>query len=270
MTSRSGRLIWILATVVVVIGLALVVALAAGSMRKQADTVAPARVVKQLSSVPASVFRQVGVGTAVAAPRKISAPALTAGGKPHILYIGAEYCPYCATERWPLVVALSRFGTFSKLRSTHSSGTDVYPNTPTFSFHGSTYTSRWIAFTGVEIQSNKRQGDSYAPLDKLTAAEEQIFTTYDAPPYTKSAGGIPFVDFGGKFMLEGVTYDPGVLTGKTTEQIATALSDPTTAISAGAIGVANTFTAAICSLTHDQPASVCGDSVIAQIEAGLK
>lgn len=270
MTGRSGRLLWILCTVVVVIGLALVIALARGSMRKQGEQLTPASVVKQLATVPASVFRQVGVGTAAGGPSAINAPALTVGGKPHVVYVGAEYCPYCATERWPVVVALSRFGTFSGLKSTHSSGTDVYPNTPTFSFHGSTYTSRWIAFTGVEIQSNKRQGDSYAPLDKLTTAEEQLVATYDAPPYTKSAGGIPFVDFGGKFILEGVTYDPSVLSGKNTEQIATALSDPTTAISTGVIGVANTLTAAICSLTHNQPAGVCSDPVIAQIEAGLK
>jgi hypothetical protein len=32
-----------------------------------------------------------------------------------MLYIGAEYCPYCAAERWPLVMALSKFGTFSNL-----------------------------------------------------------------------------------------------------------------------------------------------------------
>ena len=38
-------------------------------------------------------------------------PALTSGGKPEILYVGAEYCPYCAAERWAMVVALSRFGT---------------------------------------------------------------------------------------------------------------------------------------------------------------
>ena len=51
-----------------------------------------------------------------------------AAGKPEILYIGAEYCPYCATERWPLAVALSRFGTFTGLRGIHSSATDVYPS----------------------------------------------------------------------------------------------------------------------------------------------
>jgi hypothetical protein len=29
-------------------------------------------------------------------------------GKPEMLYIGAEFCLYCAELRWPLAVALSR------------------------------------------------------------------------------------------------------------------------------------------------------------------
>ena len=33
-----------------------------------------------------------------------------------------------------MVSALSRFGTFTGLTTTHSSTSDVYPNTPTFTF----------------------------------------------------------------------------------------------------------------------------------------
>ena len=51
-------------------------------------------------------------------PASIDAPALTADGKPEVLYVGAEYCPFCAAERWPVVVALSRFGTWSGLSAT--------------------------------------------------------------------------------------------------------------------------------------------------------
>jgi hypothetical protein len=192
-------------------------------------------------------------------------------GKPQVLYVGAEYCPYCATERWPMIVALSRFGTFSGLKTTHSSSTDVYPNTQTFSFHDAKYTSPYLDFTGVEMQSNKQQGDGYAPLDKLTAAQQKIFDTYDNPPYvsSQSSNGIPFIDFGGKYIVDSVTYDPAVLQGKSASDIASALSDPTTKVAQGADGAANTFTAAICSLTHDQPAKVCGDPVIMSIETSL-
>jgi hypothetical protein len=64
---------------------------------------------------------------------------LTAG-KPLVVYIGAEYCPFCAAQRWPLVVALSRFGTFSGLSVTRSASEDVFPDTATLSFHSASYT----------------------------------------------------------------------------------------------------------------------------------
>ena len=46
-----------------------------------------------------------------------------------MLYIGAEFCPYCAAMRWSMAVALSRFGTFTPLHGIHSSSTDVDPST---------------------------------------------------------------------------------------------------------------------------------------------
>jgi hypothetical protein len=43
-----------------------------------------------------------------------------------VVFVGAEYCPYCASERWPLVMALSKFGTFFEgLRGSMSSTTDL-------------------------------------------------------------------------------------------------------------------------------------------------
>jgi hypothetical protein len=258
---RSLRGLWIIGTVVVVVGFALVIALATGSKKTSGARPAPAKVLHQVTAVPAATFATVGRGSAVGGPQAVSAPPLTLDGKPEILYVGAEYCPYCATERWPMVIALSRFGTFTKLKTTHSSSTDVFPNTATFSFHKALFTSKYLAFTGVELTTNQRQGDGYAPLDKLTAAQQNLFMTYTAPPYGTKAGGIPFVDFGGRFLVNGVGYDPSVLSG-----IAGELHDPTTAVSKGAVGVANLITAAICSLTHDQPAPVCTTPVIRGLE----
>src|SRR5690242_5729833 len=270
--ANSNRGFWIVALVVVAVGIALVVAVAlGGSTSSGADAAAPASLVDKVTTVPVSALDQVGAGSAVASPKAITAPPLTENGKPHVLYVGAEYCPYCATERWPMVLALSRFGTFSELKTTHSSSTDVYANTQTFSFHGATYSSPYLSFTGVEMETNKQQGDGYAPLDQLDAQQQQIFDTYDRPPYvsSQSSNGIPFIDFGGKYMIDGVTYDPAVLQGKSAGAIASALHDPTTKIAQGADGVANTFTAAICSLTHDQPAKVCSDPVIQSIKRSL-
>jgi hypothetical protein len=246
----------------VLIGAALVAAVATGgSSGGGGEKPASAALAKQVTSVPASVFSAVGAGTATGAPKSINASALTLDGKPHVLYMGAEYCPYCATERWAMVVALSRFGTFSNLKTTHSSSTDVFPNTQTFSFHGSTYTSRYLAFTGVEMQSNVRSGDGYKTLETPTSAQQQILATYDQVPYIGSNpaanGGIPFIDFAGKYVSSGVTYDPSLLQGKSLDEIASALHDPTSAIAKGAIGAANGLTAAICGITNGQPAAVC-------------
>jgi len=233
---------------------------------------APAELVTKVTTVPSSVFITVAAGANEALPKPISnAPALTANGKPSIYYVGAEYCPYCATERWPMVVALSRFGTFSNLGVTHSSSTDVYPNTQTFSFHDSSYTSNYINFIPVEIKSNVPDGSDYATLDSLTSDESALLNTYDAAPYVaaSSAGGIPFIDFGGKFLINGSTYDPSLLQGKSADDIASALTDPSNSITQGLIGAANTVTATICSLTNDTPSNVCSEPAIQALKTQI-
>lgn len=181
-----------------------------------------------------------------------------------MLYVGAEYCPFCAGERWPMVIALSRFGTFSGLQQTKSASNDVFPNTSTFSFQGATYQSKYLTFQAVELRT--RTGE---PLDQLTAEQQQIFTTYDAAPYTSKPGTIPFVDFGGRYLVNGATYDVGVLSGKTADEIANLVADPNSAAAKAVIGAANTITAAVCDLTRQQPANVCADPVITNIRSQL-
>jgi hypothetical protein len=270
-SGRSGRGVFIIVAVVVVFGTAAILAVALGSKHDPAEKPAPRKVIGTVALVPASTFDAVGRGSAAVDPKPISGPLLRAGGKPQILYVGAEYCPYCATERWPMVVALSRFGTFSGLKVTHSSSTDQFPNTATFSFHGAAYSSRWIDFTGVETATNRQQGDGYAPLDKLTTAQQTTFETYDQPPYvsSESSGGIPFIDFGGRYVITGATYDPGLLQHKSVQDIADAVAQPNTSIDKGVIGAANTMTAAICRLTDDQPAGVCRTPVTQRLEAAM-
>lgn len=258
----------IVVLVIVFIILVKLVSGGSGSTAGSGSSPAPASLVSKVTGLPASLFAQVGAGSATNLPKSISAPALTQAGKPRIVYVGAEYCPYCATERWPMVIALSRFGSFKNLAMTHSSTTDTYPNTQTFSFHGSTYTSQYIAFTGVETSSNVAQGSTYAPLDTPTSEEQSLLSTYDAAPYVaaSSAGSIPFIDFGGKYIISGSTYDPQVLQNKSADQIAAALSDPGSDISKGAIGSANAITAAICKMTGDQPGHICKTPAIQGLE----
>jgi hypothetical protein len=258
---------------VVIVALIVVKVTTNGSSAKsgQVATAASQSVINAVTSVPPTVLDSVGVGTASAVPKAITAPALTADGKPRVLYVGAEYCPYCATERWAMVVALSRFGTFTGLGQTTSSPSDVYPSTATLTFHGASFTSSTISFTGKETESNQAVNGGYAPLDTLSSADQTILNTYDAPPYVSSSdsGSIPFVDIGGKYLISGASYDPGVLKGKTHAQIAAALSDPTSAIAKGADGTANLITAAICKITSNAPAAVCTSSAVTTATATL-
>jgi thiol-disulfide isomerase/thioredoxin len=223
---------------------------------------ANASVVSDLTSVPASTLKTVGKGSALTYNAKpmipITGPALTENGKPEVLYMGAEYCPFCATERWAMAEALSRFGTFSGLKFIHSDSSDVYPSTPTLTFYKSTYTSKYVTFTPVEETTPNKQ-----LLQTPTAAQQALDTKYNAPPYVPAAnaGAIPFVDLGNKFILSGAQYNPQVLQGKSWAQVAAALKDPSNPIAQGADGAANTFTAAICKLTNNLPATACTPTV---------
>lgn len=231
-----------------------------------ASASAPAAVVKTVTSVSAASFEKAGAGETGNAPKAIKAPALTAGGKPKILYVGAEYCPYCAAERWPIAVALSRFGTWKGLGQTTSAGKpEAHPNTATLSFKNATFTSDYLAFTGVEQQD--RAGKA---LQKIGAADDKVLQTYNKPPYVSTANAIPFVDLGGTFVSQGATYVQDPLDGKTPAQIAAGIADPTSKIGKGVLGAANQYTAAICQLTKDEPATVCGSSAVKAAAATLQ
>jgi hypothetical protein len=156
-----------------------------------------------------------------------------------------------------MAVALSKFGTFTGLRLTHSSTTDVYPDTHTLSFYGATYSSPYINFTSVELYSNVPDDGFYTQLQVPTAAEQTLADKYDA------SQSIPFIDFGGKYVISGATYNPSVLQGKSWNQIAGSLSSAGNPIAEGVDGAANTITAAICELTDDQPSSACTPPVVA-------
>jgi len=231
------------------------------------SSAAPASVVKGVTSVAIATLDSIGAGTSNSSPHAITAPSLTENGKPEIFYEGAEYCPFCATERWAMAQALSRFGTFSNLGVTHSSTTDVYPNTQTLSFYGSSYTSQYIAFTPVEVYTNISNGAGYTSLQTPTSAQQSLVNTYDATPYLPSseAQSIPFIDFGGMYLIAGATYSPTVLQGESANDIASSLNNPKSAIAQGVDGAANVITAAICKMTNNQPGTVC-DPTIQKLE----
>ena len=74
-----------------------------------------------------------------------------------VVYVGGEYCPYCAAERWAMVMWLSRFGTFTNLHEIQSSSNDIDANTNTFTFYKSSYTSQYIDLSTNEIEDRAQQ-----------------------------------------------------------------------------------------------------------------
>ena len=231
-------------------------------------------VVSQVTSVPASTLDKIGSGSGQVTGKiqtVTGATPLTANGKPEMLYMGAEYCPYCAAERWAMIVALSRFGTFSGLSTVHSASVngagaaEPFPNTPTWTFANASYTSQYLSFTSVEMQTNIPDSTtgSYTNLQTPTSAQNALLVKYDAPPYVSAAnkGAIPFIYFGGKYVSIGASYDAGVLAGLSWSKIASDLSDPNSTVAKAIGGTANYITAAICKMTGNQPASACTATV---------
>lgn len=226
----------------------------------------PTALHNQVTQVSPSVLAQVGTG-GLDAPFKAT-PAgtklLTSGGKPEFLYVGAEYCPHCAAERWSMVVALSRFGTFDNLRLIKSTTNDTPADVPTFTFYQSKYTSQYLTFTPVEIQD--RAGNN---LETLSTQQNQIFTTYDAAPYSTAAGAIPFLSLGNQYIQVGEGYPSTLIATDTWQSIGNNLSQPNTPEAQNILGNANYLTAAICQMTNNQPASVCSAAPIPSIQQKL-
>jgi len=258
-----------LAVLVIVLAFVLVkVSQGSGSSSSAGRTPLPASVTSQVTGVPAATLDKVGRG-AVPAFTQGKAPfapgsgaPLTSGGKPEMLYIGAEYCPYCAAMRWSMAVALSRFGTLATpLHGIHSSSKDVNPNTATLTFYKTGYHSPYLAFTPVEnLTVNK------TTLQNPTKAQNAVWAKYEPNPQTR---GYPFVAFSNKFVMRGPIYDAAVLQGKTWSQIAAALKHPTSPIAQNVNGAANYITGAICQMTNNQPASVCNSAAVTAVKSGL-
>ncbi|MDA4124556.1 MAG: DUF929 domain-containing protein [Thaumarchaeota archaeon] len=176
------------------------------------------------------------------------------GTKPIVVYIGAEFCPYCAAERWPLIISLMRFGNFSNLHYTLSSGSDVYPNSPTFTFVGSTYTSKYVVFQPYENEDRNRN-----PL-------QSVPSNYSAP-WQAHGAGYPFLNFGNRYISPGSTVS-NTISGENWTQVLRGIA------SGDSFGLqvkksANLMTSLICKLTDSQPSRVCHTYPIATTSSGI-
>jgi hypothetical protein len=246
--------------IVVLVLIGIFIALAnQGSSRASARIGQPAAaaIVRAVTTVSPSVIATVGTGNLPDPYRAISGPALTAHGRPQVLYIGGEFCPFCAADRWSLVNALSRFGTFSHLHYMRSAVDEG--NIATLTFYGSGYSSPYLSFVPIENEDR-----NHHTLQSLTREQQQLLSTL-------GGNGYPFVDIAGQYANDASNAYPGgfdqsVLSGKDWSQIASALSNAHDPITQGVIGNANYLTAAICTVTHHQPARACDTATIRHIE----
>ena len=195
-----------------------------------------------IASPPAGAFNHVG-------------PPLYAGSKSELLFIGAQYCPHCAGQRWAIVKALNQFGAFSNVTSSANDDGTI----PTFDLHNATYSSPYVAFVHRDVEDRAHQ-----PLDTLSSEEQSLFGRYD------SSGGIPLVLVGGYGLL-GDGYDLSLIAGKSfgTVQHALQHGDSSSSFVPAINAEANSITAFICHTDRMRPHSVCDGRIIRQIVSHL-
>lgn len=222
----------------------------ASDISAAAGTPVAASITRKLTSVPLSTIAAAPTSGLANSPQPISDPPLTAGGKPELLFIGAEFCPICATERWAMYVALSKFGTFRPAPGQiHSAVSDM--DIQTVTFYKTTFTSPYLNFTPVETTTNQPSNGYYVTLQNPTAAQTKLWESHTSQSF-------PWLDFGGKMEITSAQYNPDDLEGLSFDEIASRIGNNSTAVGAGVDASAKVLIKTICStLTHNKPADVC-------------
>jgi hypothetical protein len=241
---------------------------------------APSSLVNTVASVPQSVYDAVGVSSPnspvtplqpTATAKDGEAPMWMAtvnngGPEPVVFFYGAEFAPYAAAERWPLVLALSRFGTFKRLGVVQSSTTTAFANISTFTFYDTYYTSKYVILEPVERYSSLNPtGAKYLNLQTPSDRQRKAVANY-----ASSATTFPLLDVANRWVLNGAGFTPSVLMGLSQDQIAGDLSATTSPLTQAVISAANEITASICAVDGQKPGNVCLSRGVLAADAVLK
>lgn len=187
---------------------------------------------------------------------------LDVSGRPEVLFVGTTSCRFCAAESWGLVVALSRFGTFSNLRLSESE-TTAPPVVRSFTFAGARYQSPYLSFASVELSGERPTGGGFAPLERLTAAQRALFRALDPTAV------VPFVDVANRTREVGATVSPRLVAGASWGAVSASLRNPRAASGEAIDAMAEVLSAEICRATGGQPSSVCSGTVVQEYSRRL-
>jgi hypothetical protein len=203
------------------------------------------------SQVAAALYQasQVPYGTSGSAytgyVQNYTGPIFSINGKPILIYVGADYCQFCAVQRWPLVIALERFGNFSNLEYMASTE-DSYA---TFTFSASSYQSPYLVFRPYELQDNAGNTTMTLPSNYTTSFQQAGHSSY------------PFLNFADEYVISGSILSPSILDARNQTQIIFSIQAGTP-FGSQIKQAANLITAIICKTTGDNPSSVCGQASI--------
>ncbi len=229
-----------------------------------AETFSPASgtMLGAVTQVPPALFNAVGVTSPtnpVTAPAATRGPAVWRASSGHsaahpvVFFYGAEFSPYAGAERWPLVMALSRFGTFGQLGQQQSSSTLPFPDLWSFTFWHVSYSSRWVTLAAVErYGAVDPTGARYISLQRPDPAEANAVSSFDSSGTT-----FPLLDIANRYTMLGSTFSPSTLAGLSQSEIAADLSSPASPVTQAVVAAANEITAAICVVTNQHPSTVC-------------
>jgi hypothetical protein len=90
----------------------------------------------------------------------------------------------------------------------------------TLSFYGSTYTSPYLTFSPVETTTNQPLGNYYKTLETPTSAEMAIWQAKEPQQLA-----FPFIDIGGKYLLETAQLPANDLEGHSFTDIANSIGN---------------------------------------------
>ncbi|HJU34196.1 MAG TPA: DUF929 family protein [Nitrososphaera sp.] len=182
--------------------------------------------------------------TSTFVPRKVfgkfmhvsNQPLKLPSGKSIVFFMGAGFCPFCASERWALLKALNNFGGWQGLVETTSADHDEkFLNIPTVDFSKARYTSDYVDFVGRETVDRY-----FEPLQELNVKDYEIIDTFNPDQI------IPFLLIDGQFMQVGSGYSPQLLEGMDHAKLRTEVENPTSELSKAIKTESDHITALIC------------------------